>query len=97
MSRRNSEDDTESGVGGDHSEYDPVDYSYSFFHFVFAVASMYIAMLMTNWGSPSAVGKDQIDVGWTSVWVKIVSQWLMGGLYTWVLLAPLILRDRDFG
>ena len=56
----------------------------------------YIAMLMTNWGSPSAVGKDQIDVGWTSVWVKIVSQWLMGGLYTWVLVAPLIMKDRDF-
>jgi len=95
MSRRNSEDE-DSEVGGDHSEYDPVDYSYAFFHFVFAVASMYIAMLMTNWGSPSAVGKDQIDVGWTSVWVKIVSQWLMGGLYTWVLVAPLIMRDRDF-
>ena len=96
MSRRSSEGDAETGSVDSHSEFDPVDYSYAFFHFVFAVASMYITMLMTNWGSPSAVGKDTIDVGWTSVWVKIISNWLMAGLYTWVLVAPLILKDRDF-
>ena len=87
------DDDVESQEG----DFEVVDYSYAFFHFVFAVASMYIAMLMTSWGSPSAVeGKDTIDVGWTSYWVKIVSQWIMGGLYTWTLVAPLILKDREF-
>ncbi|PNH09910.1 hypothetical protein TSOC_003432 [Tetrabaena socialis] len=29
----------------------PVSYNYSFFHLIFALASMYIAMLMTGWGS----------------------------------------------
>jgi len=87
-------DDGEEAHGG---EFEEVEYSYSFFHFVFALACMYCAMLMTSWGSPSATeGKDSIDVGWTSYWVKIVSQWVMGGLYTWTLLAPVLLKDRDF-
>ena len=29
-------------------EFTPVTYNYAFFHFIFAVASMYLAMLMTG-------------------------------------------------
>lgn len=29
-------------------DYEPVSYSYSWFHFIFSLASMYIAMLMTG-------------------------------------------------
>jgi hypothetical protein len=32
-------------------DFVPVTYNYSFFHLIFALASMYIAMLMTGWGS----------------------------------------------
>ncbi len=32
-------------------ELTPVTYNYSFFHLIFALASMYIAMLMTGWGT----------------------------------------------
>ena len=32
-------------------EFAPITYNYSFFHLIFALASMYIAMLMTGWGS----------------------------------------------
>merc|ERR1712157_357747 len=82
--------DEETGSTGDHAEFEEVDYSYSFFHLVFALACMYVAMLMTGWGSPAAhQGKDTIDVGWTSYWV-------MGGLYTWTLVAPVLLKDREF-
>ena len=63
-------------------EFEEVTYNYSFFHFIFALASMYIAMLMTGWGT-AAEEKDLIDVGWTSVWVKVVAQWLTAGLYAW--------------
>ena len=41
------------GAGGDKamSEFEPVTYNYAQFYLVFALASMYIAMLMTGWGS----------------------------------------------
>ncbi|KAK9823454.1 hypothetical protein WJX72_002870 [[Myrmecia] bisecta] len=78
------------------SEFETVTYSYSFFHLIFALASMYIAMLMTGWGT-GAEEKDLIDVGWTSVWVKLASQWLTALLYAWTLAAPLLFPDRTFG
>lgn len=36
-------------------EMTPVTYNYSFFHFVFALASMYLAMLMTGEGRSNAL------------------------------------------
>ncbi|EFJ19682.1 hypothetical protein SELMODRAFT_110336 [Selaginella moellendorffii] len=56
---------------------------------------MYSAMLLTGWGN-SAEGKDTIDVGWPSVWVRICTQWLTAILYVWSLVAPLLFPDRDF-
>ena len=73
----------------------PVTYNYSFFHLVFALASMYIAMLMTGWGS-NPQERDLIDVGWTSVWVKLVTQWVTAATYIWMLVAPALFPDRDF-
>lgn len=55
----------------------------------------YIAMLMTGWGV-GAEEKDLLDVGWLSVWVKLVSQWLTAALYLWTLVAPAIFPDRVF-
>lgn len=55
----------------------------------------YIAMLMTGWGV-GAEEKDLLDVGWLSVWVKLVSQWLTAALYLWTLVAPALFPDRIF-
>jgi hypothetical protein len=45
------------GAGGTALDaFAPVTYNYSFFHLIFALASMYIAMLMTGWGSSVQVG-----------------------------------------
>lgn len=33
------------------ADYEPVTYNYAWFHLIFSLASMYIAMLMTGWGS----------------------------------------------
>ena len=41
-------------------------------------------------------GKLQMDKGWISVWVKMASLWVCSALYTWTLIAPAILRNRDF-
>lgn len=78
------------------ADYAPITYNYSFFHLIFALASMYIAMLMTGWGAVEQE-KDRLDVGWTSVWVKTAAEWVTALLYTWTLLAPALLPDRDWG
>lgn len=81
--------------GNAMSDFQPVTYNYAQFYTIFALASMYIAMLMTGWGS-GKVQKDLIDVGWGSVWVKSVSQWVAAGLYTWTLFAPVLFPERSF-
>lgn len=73
----------------------PVSYSYTFFHLIFALASMYSAMLLSGWTS-SSDSSDLTDVGWTSVWVRICTEWVTTGLYVWSLVAPLLLPDREF-
>lgn len=87
-------DELESGKGKD-SEARPVTYSYMFFHLIFALASMYSAMLLSGWTS-SSENADLIDVGWTSVWVRICTEWVTAGLYVWSLVAPLLFPDREF-
>lgn len=91
--RRREEGGSTSGKAME--EFDPVTYSYAQFYLVFALASMYIAMLMTGWGS-SQQAPDLIDVGWTSVWVKVVTQWCVAALYMWTMAAPLLFPDREF-
>ncbi|KAJ7547424.1 hypothetical protein O6H91_06G055900 [Diphasiastrum complanatum] len=73
----------------------PVTYVYSFFHLIFALASMYSAMLLTGWGNSSG-GADVIDVGWPSVWVRFCTLLFTSFLYIWSLVAPLVMPDRDF-
>jgi serine incorporator 1/3 len=79
----------------EEEDWKTIPYSYSQFYLVFALASAYIAMLMTGWGSGSEA-KDLIDVGWVSVWVKVLSEWGIAGLFVWMLVAPLMFPDRDF-
>ena len=79
----------------EEKEAEPVSYSYSFFHLIFALASMYSAMLLSGWTS-SSESSELIDVGWTSVWVRICTEWVTAGIYIWTLVAPLILPDREF-
>ncbi|XP_072499285.1 serine incorporator 1 isoform X2 [Notamacropus eugenii] len=76
------------------NERDGVTYSYSFFHFMLFLASLYIMMTLTNWYSyePSR----EMTSKWTSVWVKISSSWIGIVLYVWTLVAPLVLTNRDF-
>eukprot|EP00249_Psilotum_nudum_P006371 c19681_g1_i1 orf=191-1444(+) len=74
----------------------PVTYVYSFFHLIFALASMYSGMLLTGWTSAKSNDEELIDVGWPSVWVRICTQWITAGLFIWSLIAPLAFPDRDF-
>uniref|UniRef100_A0A3B4A1N3 Uncharacterized protein n=1 Tax=Periophthalmus magnuspinnatus TaxID=409849 RepID=A0A3B4A1N3_9GOBI len=76
------------------NERDMVQYSYSFFHFMLFLASLYIMMTLTSWYSPEA--DYTISSTWPAVWVKISSSWVCLALYMWTLVAPMILTNRDF-
>ncbi|CAJ0938815.1 unnamed protein product, partial [Mesorhabditis belari] len=77
------------------NEGDGVAYSYSFFHFMFGLASLYAMMTLTSWYSPSSDLR-QLNANMSSVWVKIVSSWMCVALYAWTLAAPSLFPDRDF-
>lgn len=74
----------------------PVTYSYSFFHLIFSLASMYSAMLLTGWSTSVGESGKLVDVGWPSVWVRIITCWATAGLFIWSLIAPILFPDRDF-
>ncbi|XP_048727691.2 serine incorporator 3-like isoform X2 [Ostrea edulis] len=77
------------------NEEEMVAYSYSFFHFMLALGSLYVMMTLTNWYSPSSDFKT-LNANMPSVWVKIVSSWVCGALYIWTLVAPMVMRNREF-
>lgn len=77
-------------------EAKPVSYSYTFFHLIFSLASMYSAMLLTGWSTSVGESGKLVDVGWPSVWVRIVTGWATAALFIWSLVAPLIFPDREF-
>jgi hypothetical protein len=72
-----------------------VTYNYSFFHLIFALASTYIAMLLTGWGR-GGDERNLLDIGWASVTMKLLTLWFTGLLYIWVLIAPAVVQDREF-
>ncbi|GLT66622.1 hypothetical protein SLA2020_389780 [Shorea laevis] len=74
----------------------PVTYSYSFFHIIFSLASMYSAMLLTGWSTSVGESGKLVDVGWPSVWVRIVTGWATAALYLWSLVAPFMFPEREF-
>jgi hypothetical protein len=64
-------------------------------HFYMCIASIYIAMLITNWTSASPTTGQLVsnDFGF---WVRLIISWLTTLLYVWTLVAPRCFPDRDF-
>lgn len=104
------QDDTDEALPGSAGGAQP-DSRLWFFHVVMAAGALYMAMLLTNWGTGSNVdhknGTDTSPSGSTTVyvsnstgeaqmWVKIASQWVAIALYTWTVIAPRCFPDRDF-
>jgi len=78
-------------------EVQEVNYNYTFFHITFMLGAMYVAMLLSNWEMIQNSDDDlNVDNSFASVWVKIVSSWLVALFYTWTLIAPIILPGREF-
>lgn len=79
------------------NEEDGVAYSYSFFHFMFMIATFYLMLVLTDWWNATT---DAVQIGSftkTSLWIKVVSSWLCYFIYAWTLAAPAMFPDRDFG
>eukprot|EP00877_Chromochloris_zofingiensis_P012780 jgi/Chrzof1/7756/Cz02g35180.t1 len=83
-----------SGGGEEGSAQLP--YRPDFFHLVYALASMYMAMLYTNWEISSNTTQFELSKGWISTWVKMGSKWFCEALYLWTVVAPAVCRGRDF-
>eukprot|EP00941_MAST-03F_sp_MAST-3F-sp1_P002322 g2322.t1 len=69
------------------------------FHFVMMCCGFYMSMVLTNWAdTPDSNNTTQAQSGTskTSMWVKLISQYVTMGLYTWSIFAPLLFPDRDF-
>jgi len=88
-------DDPENNKVWDDEEGE-VTYSWSLFHLMFALATLYVMMCLTNWFKPDS-DLQTMNANSAAVWVKIVTSWLCVGIYVWSLIAPAVLSDRDFG
>jgi len=90
------DDDSESGARTTQDdERSSTQYNYAMFHIIFFLATAWVATLLTmDWdeekqGDFATVGRTM----WAS-WIKIVSAWACYGMYTWTLVAPILLPDR---
>jgi hypothetical protein len=97
-----SDSEDESSPSSQDDERGSTQYNYSLFHVIFFLATAWVATLLTMNFEEEFGGEGQRDfvpVGrtyWAS-WVKIVSSWVCYGMYTWSLVAPIVLPDRfDF-
>ncbi|AMD22189.1 HGL151Wp [Eremothecium sinecaudum] len=89
-----SNDDFDDDVAADEEHYS-TKYSYSLFHYTFFVATQWIAILLTTNITQDDVG-DFIPVGRTYFysWAKIISAWMCYILYSWTLIAPVVMPER---
>ncbi|CAD6452801.1 eb340141-051e-4b5a-be25-d4d1f62cb30e [Sclerotinia trifoliorum] len=94
------DDESDSGNTAKDDERNSTQYSYALFHVIFFLATTWVATLLTmNMDEYTDGNTNFAPVGrtyWAS-WVKIVSSWVCYGIYTWTLIAPVVLPDRfDF-
>lgn len=67
-------------------------------HLYMCIGSMYIADMITNWGSPmidSPILK-AYEPNAFAFWSKLGLEWVTSLLYIWTLIAPRIFPSRDF-
>ena len=97
------DEESDSGNTSKDDERTSTQYNYALFHIIFFLATTWVATLLTQRFKSEITDPDEIHdfepVGrtyWAS-WVKIFSAWICYGIYTWTLVAPILLQDRfDF-
>jgi hypothetical protein len=71
-------------------------FSLSFFHGVFALASVYLTMLATNWARPTEAQDWTVGKGDAAMWANWATAFATELLYFWTVIAPFVLPGRDF-
>eukprot|EP00963_Diacronema_lutheri_P006701 scaffold587_cov339-Pavlova_lutheri.AAC.25 len=71
-------------------------YRPDFFHMIFMLASMMVAMILTGWSESWTHQQLVVDESWVSTWMKISTLWLIDILYVWSMIAHHIFGDREF-
>lgn len=97
------DDEDDDSMKGGHvgdDERNNTQYSYTLFHIIFFLATTWVATLLTSDFDKQKVGENTsfAPVGRTywATWVKIISSWVCYAIYTWTLVAPAVLTDREF-
>ncbi|XP_034398024.1 serine incorporator 5 isoform X1 [Cyclopterus lumpus] len=84
--------------GGQNVMYDEREgtiYSYSYFHSVFFLGSLYVMMTVTNWFHYDGHKIEKLlDGSWSVFWIKMVSCWVCLVLYIGTLVAPILCPKR---
>lgn len=86
--------DVEGGTNADEPLSGPIGYNVAAFHAAIAFSMCYIAMQMTNWNEE--FDKDALDQGVASMWIKIVDSWILALAFGWSMIAPMVLKNREF-
>jgi hypothetical protein len=70
------------------------------FHLLMTFASVYYAMVLTNWGVPNVKNPKDNDKSfgyeWLACGMKLAAQWAGTLLFVWTLIAPRVCPNRDF-
>jgi len=97
------EDDDDGPAGEERDdERSGTRYNYAWFHVIFIMGAMYVGMLLTDWDvlrttPPADHSRDQdvyIGRSETAMWIRVVSSWVCIIIYSWSLVAPVLLPDR---
>lgn len=91
MEKNESVDDVdERGLIKNEEKHEEKQKSMIMFHMIMATGSVYMSMLLTNWGTVSGHKSD------AQMWVSIISQWISLSIYVWAVVAPRICTSREF-
>lgn len=83
----------------DEEDQNKPKFSLSFFHGIYALAAVYLTMIVTSWATTGS-GEETVawatDKGKIARWVNWSAAWVTIGLYMLVLIMPYICPNREF-
>ncbi|KAG0728150.1 Serine incorporator 1 [Chionoecetes opilio] len=94
LQRHNVED-----IGGQkvvRNEATGLTYSYSLFHIMLGLATLYLMMSLTDWYTPFTANLMTFGRSWSAVWIKIISSWVCLIIYFIVTLFPTMLPNNHY-